>query len=225
MILHRARVLAWLMRDASGFFEWLATRPWYTKIHTDWLDAVPIEPGDRGLEVGCGPGVLTSLAHARGVEMTGLDQSPAMVERARQRAPQCTFIEGDALAIPLHDDEVDVALAASVVNVVRDPQKLVRELARVVRPGGRVSVLFPTPRLTDDAAELIEQQGLVGMSAAALAIWGSRAPKRTPKEIEALIEGAGLLDVRVASFFDDTIASVTGRVSRGAAPTPLPRGG
>ena len=145
--------------------------------------------------------------------MTGLDRSPAMVERARRNVPECTFVEGDALALPLQDDAVDVGFAASVVNVVTDPQKLVSEMVRVVRPGGRVSVLFPTPRLSDDAAGIAQRRGLVGQSAAALATWGSKAPKREPTAIEALFERAGLLDIRVDRFFDSTVASVTGRVA------------
>ena len=213
MILHRARIRAWLMWDASSFFEWLAARPWYTQILTDWVTAIPVEPGDQGLEVGCGPGLLTGLVHERGVEMTGLDRSPAMVERARRNVPECTFVEGDALALPLQDDAMDVGFAASVVNVVPDPQKLVSEMVRVVRPGGRVSVLFPTPRLSDDAAAIAQRRGLGGLSAAALETWGSKAPKREPAAIEALFEGAGLLDVRVNRFFDGTVASVTGRVA------------
>ena len=213
MILHRASILAWLMWDSSSFFEWLATRPWYAQILADWVAAIPIEPGSHGLEVGCGPGLLTGQVHERGVEMTGLDRSPAMVKRARDNVPECTFVEGDALDLPLEDDAVDVGFAASVVNVVPDPQKLVSEMVRVVRPGGRVSVLFPTPRLSDEAAGIAQRRGLVGLSAAALATWGSKATKREPTVVEALFEGAGLLDIRVDRFFDGTVASVTGRVA------------
>ena len=213
MILYRAYILAWIMWDASSFFEWLAARPWYTQILTDWVAEVPIEPGDRGLEVGCGPGLLTRQLHERGVAMTGLDRSSAMVARARNNVPECTFIEGDALALPLQDDAVDVAIAASVVNVVPEPQKLVSEMARVVRPGGRLSVLFPTPRLADDAAGLGKRRGLVGLSGAALATWGSKAPKREPTVIEALFERAGLLDIHVDLFLEGAVASVTGRVT------------
>jgi ubiquinone/menaquinone biosynthesis C-methylase UbiE len=212
MVLHRARILAWLMWDSSSFFEWLATRPWYTEILTDWVAAIPAQPGDQGLEVGCGPGLLTGHLHDQGVHMTGLDRSPAMVERARRNVPDCTFTEGDALALPLEDHVVDVGFAASVVNVVTDPQKLVNELVRVVRPGGRVSVLFPTPRLSGQWAEISRQRGIVGLSAAAVATWAGKAPKREPAVIEALFEAAGLLDVRVDYFFGDTVASVTGSV-------------
>ena len=201
------------MWDASSFFDWLANRPWYTQILLDWVTTIPLEPGDRGLEVGCGPGLLTGQVQERGAQMTGIDRSAKMLMRARRNVPECTFVEGDALALPLEDDTMDVGFAASVVNVVSEPQKLVREMARVVRAGGRVSVLFPTPRLCNDARAIAERRRLAGLSAAALAFWGDKAPKREPRVIEALFEGAGLIDIRVDWFFDDTIASVTGRLA------------
>lgn len=212
MIAQRAAILAWLAWDSAGFFEWLAARPWYTQILIDWVAAIPIEPGEQGLEVGCGPGLLTGLVAARGVQMSGLDRSPAMVERARRSIPDCTFIEGDALDLPLEDHSVDVAFAASVVNLVSDPRTLTTEMARVVRSGGRVSVLFPTPTLSDDAARIAQQLGLEGLSAAALQTWASKAPKREPSMISPLFDQAGLLDIRVDRFFDGTVASVTGTV-------------
>jgi ubiquinone/menaquinone biosynthesis C-methylase UbiE len=205
-------IYGWLAWDPASFFDWLAARPWYTRILTEWVAALPIEAGTQGLEVGCGPGHLTGQLHAGGAQMTGLDRSPAMVQRAREKVPGCTFIEGDALALPLEDDTVDVAVAASVVNVVSNPQLLVQEMARVVRPGGCVSVLFPTPALAQRAGSIGQRRSLQGLSAAALATWGARAPKREPASIRDLFERAGLHDVRVDHIFDGAVASVTGRV-------------
>ncbi len=213
MILQRAQILAWIAWDASGFFEWLARRPWYGEILTDWAAAIPVVSGDRALEVGCGPGVLSAAMQKLGVVMTGLERSPAMVKRARRNVPECTFIEGDALSIPLPNAELDVAFAASVVNVVSDPQKLVSEMARVVRPGGRVSVLFPTPELSRNYKGIAKQRKIRGLSAAALATWGSKAPKREPETIEPLFTEAGLQEIGVCRYFDNSIASVTGLVS------------
>ncbi len=212
-LLHRARILAWLARDASGFFEWLGTRPWYREILSDWVAAIPLNADDRVLEVGCGPGLLSAQVAKQGVTITGLDRSPAMVRRARENFPEYTFIEGDALSLPLDDDAMDVAFAASVVNIVDAPQKLVSEMARVVRPGGFVSVLFPTPRLADDASEVAKQRGIVGLSGAALSVWGSKAPKRESNAVRALFEECGLLDIRLDRYFHGTIASVTGIVA------------
>ncbi len=144
--------------------------------------------------------------------MTGLDRSTTMVARARKNTPDCNFVEGDALALPLDDSRFDVAFAASVVNVVPEPEKLVNEMARVVRPGGRISVLFPTPALMADAPQIGKQRGLSGLSAAALATWAQNAPKRETGAIETLFKQAELSDVHVDRFFGGAVASVTGRV-------------
>ena len=211
-MVYRACIQAWFMWDASSFFEWLAARPWYTQILMEWVGNIPVTSGLQGLEVGCGPGQLTARVQALGAEMTGLDRSSKMVQRARRSVPECTFIEGDALALPLPDDSVDVAFAASVVNVVKEPQKLVSEMARVVKSGGLVSVLFPTPRLAQDASVLARRHSIVGLSGAALATWGGKAPKREPQVIEALLIKERLTDIRVQEYFDGTVVSITGKV-------------
>ncbi len=212
MILHRSALLAWLAWDSSGFFQWLAKQPWYTELLTDWTQSIPIPPKSRALELGCGPGVLSALLETQGVCVTGLDRSAAMVDRARSNAPQSTFLVGDAQSIALPDDSFDIVFAASVVNVVPDPKLLVCEMARVTRPGGPVSVLFPTPLLSQNAAVIARQQDLGGFASAALGLWGSKAPKREPDAIVALFREAGFESPSITPFWDGSIASVTGRL-------------
>ncbi|NCG20622.1 MAG: methyltransferase domain-containing protein [Rhodobacterales bacterium] len=190
----------------------MGARPWYAQIHETWLANLPYESEQDGLEVGCGPGSLTRHVQALGLQMTGLDRSPKMVSRARSSVPKCTFVQGDALALPQDNNRFDLAFAASVVNVVAQPEQLVREMARVVRPGVRVSVLFPTPRLAQHSHKLIAQLGLVTLSAAALTTWAAKAPKREPSAIAALFEAQGLVDLHVDEYFYSTVASVTGKV-------------
>ena len=83
-------------------------------------------------------------------------------------------------------------------------------MARVVRPGGRVSVLFPTLELSRNYKKTAKQREIRGLSAAALGIWGSKAPKREPEVIEALFAAAGIQHTSVRRYFDNSIASVTG---------------
>ena len=212
MILHRARILAWLAWDAASFFTWLAKRPWYTELHLQWVNTLSFEVGTKALEVGCGPGLLSVHLSDRGVKVTGIDRSAAMVERAQKNLPGATFIEGDAMDLPLAGNTMDVAFGASVVNVVPEPQKLIQELTRVVRHEGQVSVLFPTPRLGEKTATIAKHLGIEGLSAAALETWGAKAPKREPSVIKTLFENAGLHEISTELFFEDTIASVSGRV-------------
>jgi demethylmenaquinone methyltransferase / 2-methoxy-6-polyprenyl-1,4-benzoquinol methylase len=107
-----------------------------------------VRPGDRVLDACCGTGDLSVAARAAGAgSVVGLDFSEAMLERARRKAPGVTFIEGDVLALPFHDASFDVAVVGFGIRNVADLEAGVRELRRVLRPGGRLGILeITTPR-------------------------------------------------------------------------------
>lgn len=104
-----------------------------------------IAAGATVLDVGCGAG-LDSLIAARRAgadgQVIGIDFSGAMLRRARQAAAvfgvNVTFCRGDAEQLPLEDAAVDVALVNGIFNLNPARGQIFRELARVVRPGGRV---------------------------------------------------------------------------------------
>jgi SAM-dependent methyltransferase len=106
-----------------------------------------LRPGMRLLDAGCGPGSITlgmAAAVAPG-EVVGLDLSPAMVEQARALAtergvPNVRFDVGDVLALPFPDAGFDAAFESAVLEHVPDPARAVRELRRVLRPGGVVGL-------------------------------------------------------------------------------------
>ena len=100
-----------------------------------------VRPGDRVLDAACGTGDLAVAAARAGGLVTGLDFSERMLERARRKAPELEWVEGDVLALPFGDASFDaVTIGFGVRNVV-DLEAGLRELARVLRPGGRVAVL------------------------------------------------------------------------------------
>ena len=107
-----------------------------------------VRPGDRVLDACCGTGDLAVAAHAAGASsVVGLDFSEEMLVRARRKAPELTFIRGDVLALPFHDASFDVAVVGFGIRNVADLEAGVRELRRVLRPGGRLGILeITTPR-------------------------------------------------------------------------------
>lgn len=100
-----------------------------------------VRPGLTALDVGCGPGALTSrLVEALGADnVRAIEPSPSFVAAARERFPGMDIQQSPAASIPLPDDTVDVAMAQLVVNFIPDPVGGLREMARVVRPGGSVA--------------------------------------------------------------------------------------
>jgi demethylmenaquinone methyltransferase / 2-methoxy-6-polyprenyl-1,4-benzoquinol methylase len=98
-------------------------------------------PGDRVLDACCGTGDLAVAAERTGAVVTGLDFSPAMLERARRKSSTIEWVEGDLLALPFADGTFDVATVGFGVRNVTDLDTAVSELRRVLRPGGRLAIL------------------------------------------------------------------------------------
>jgi ubiquinone/menaquinone biosynthesis C-methylase UbiE len=96
---------------------------------------------ERVLDVGCGTGVLTEeLARRTRGEVIGLDVDPAMVAFARTYAPQARYEEGDALDLPYPRASFDAVTCHFLLLWVADPERAVREIARVTRTGGDVLI-------------------------------------------------------------------------------------
>ena len=98
-------------------------------------------PGDRVLDACCGTGDLAVAAERRGGRVVGLDFSPRMLERARRKSGTIEWVQGDALALPFSDADFDSATVGFGVRNLEDLEGGLRELARVLRPGGKVAVL------------------------------------------------------------------------------------
>jgi demethylmenaquinone methyltransferase / 2-methoxy-6-polyprenyl-1,4-benzoquinol methylase len=100
-----------------------------------------VRPGDRVLDAACGTGDLALAAQRRGGAVTGLDFSVRMLERARRKSETVAWVEGDVLSLPFEDGAFDAATIGFGIRNVADLEQGLRELARVLRPGGRVAVL------------------------------------------------------------------------------------
>jgi ubiquinone/menaquinone biosynthesis C-methylase UbiE len=103
-------------------------------------DEAEVREGARVLDVGCGPGGLTSeLAGRVGVEnVAAIDPAEQFVLACRERNPGADVRQGVAEELPWEDDQFDVALSCLVIAFMRDPDAAMRQMARVTRPGGRV---------------------------------------------------------------------------------------
>ncbi|MFN0181682.1 MAG: class I SAM-dependent methyltransferase [Gemmatimonadales bacterium] len=136
-----------LRREAYG--EDIGQHSWVTATELrDDLTHLALQPSSRLLDLGCGPGgPLTYLVAAAGCRGTGVDQDPLALESARHRAAatgiatSVTTVAGDLDdPLPFPDHEFDAALALDVVIHLRDRSVFYREVARVLRPGGRFLV-------------------------------------------------------------------------------------
>ncbi|MBX5495178.1 MAG: class I SAM-dependent methyltransferase, partial [Bryobacteraceae bacterium] len=101
------------------------------------LDAAHAIAGARLLDAGCGAGLLAVLASLRGAHVTGIDASPGLIGIAQERLPAADLREGDLESLPFPEASFDAVTAVNSIFYTADMAKAMRELARVVRPGGR----------------------------------------------------------------------------------------
>jgi len=102
--------------------------------------------GGNLLDVGCGTGVMAEDALAKGYRFWGLDGSPKMIEACRaafRQRPETHFRVGRATSLEFPDDFFDVVLCMGVIDHIADYPTALREMLRVVRPGGQAIISFP----------------------------------------------------------------------------------
>jgi len=181
-----------------------------------------VRPGDRVLDACCGTGDLAVAARDAGASsVVGLDFSAAMLERASPKAPELTFIEGDVLALPFHDESFDVAVVGFGIRNVTDLEAGLRELRRVLRPGGRLGVLeITTPRgilapfyrlWFDRIVPLLGRVLPGGEAYSYLPASVRRFPG--PDELAERMRAAGFVDVAYRTFAGGIVALHTGKAA------------
>lgn len=148
------------------------------------VEALGLPRGARVLDVGCGPGATGGLLRRAGLRTTGIDYSAPLVAEAAGRVPDAAFAAADGERLPFADGAFDGVLAECVLSVVPDVEAAARELARVLRPGGRVA-LSDVAREGPLPDELETFVSWIACAAGALPADGYRE----------LLEGAGMGEV------------------------------
>ncbi len=141
------------------------------------VSRLDVGPGDTVLDVATGTGaVAAELVRRTGCSVVGLDQSPEMLEEARRRASErVSLVLGDAERLPFSDATFAGLTVTYLLRYVDDPAATLRELARVVRPGGTLASLefaVPSHPLVRAAWELWVRVGLPGIGRLISPGWG-----------------------------------------------------
>jgi demethylmenaquinone methyltransferase / 2-methoxy-6-polyprenyl-1,4-benzoquinol methylase len=180
-----------------------------------------VRPGDRVLDAACGTGDLAIADLKAGAgRVTGLDFSPKMLERARRKAP-LEWVEGDMLALPFADGTFDAATVGFGVRNVEDLELALRELRRVLREGGRLSILEITqPRGALRAFYKLWFDRIVPLLGKALPggdayTYLPASVRRFPtaERLADLLREAGFADVRFRLLAGSIVALHTGEAS------------
>jgi SAM-dependent methyltransferase len=182
----------WSRLTAREFLAWLSPAS-----GLDWLD------------VGCGTGALshTILEHVSPERLLGIDRSAGYISLARRgfTSSRARFAVGDAQALPVPERRFDVAVSALVLNFVPEPERMIREMVRTVRPGGQVALYvwdyaagMELMRHFWDAAQELDP-------AARDLDEARRFPICRPEVLRALFERSGIRSVTVRAIDVPTI--------------------
>ena len=117
-------------------------RVWMTALRK----AVAPHPGERILDLAAGTGASSAALAKGGAEVVACDLSEGMIEVGRERHPEIEFVHGNAMDLDFEDGSFDAVTISWGLRNIPDPELALREMARVVRPRGRLVVLeFSTP--------------------------------------------------------------------------------
>ena len=176
----------------------------------------------RALDVACGSGKLTRELHRLATKglVVGLDFSGPMLRVAATGAPGPSYVRGDGLRLPFADETFDAATVAFGLRNFADPEKGLREMRRVLRPGGRAVVLeFVRPRRGAVGAayraylvHVLPQVGgwVSGDRAAYRYLSQTVDAYRTPEQLVRLASNAGWREPRIELMTLGTVGLLTG---------------
>jgi 2-polyprenyl-3-methyl-5-hydroxy-6-metoxy-1,4-benzoquinol methylase len=180
-----------------GFFGPLTAR-----VIEQLLDAANVDRGSRVLDVASGPGYVAAACAVRGADVVGVDVAAKMVSLARRLRPEIDFRQGDAERLPFADGSFDAVLGNFLILHVGRPEQVTVELARVLRPGGKLAL---------STWDLPEHARLLGVLVDAVAEVAAQPPAHLPSgppifrfadegEFARLLGEAGLSDVDVQTL-------------------------
>ena len=193
-------------RELADRLELRAKSPDEIEARAAYLGLLDVAEGDRVLDVGCGSGVVTrEIARRVGPSgcAVGVDPSPALLAIARDLAEveglgnRVELHEGSALALPFADGAFDVAIAVTALSHTPGAEGAIPEMARVVRPGGRIGVFdLDTDMTSVTHPDRTLTRRIIAAASDANAVDGWLA-----RRLPLLFVRAGLQHVRVRGFF------------------------
>lgn len=191
-------------------FDRINQLTWYQKTLHQWVNDQHFSTGSKVLEAGCATGAITHYINQQGANSTGIDADKNMIRMAQHKYPEIPFIEADIFDLPFAENSFDAVIATSLINIIDDKVAAIKQLVKVCKPEGQISILVPDNRFDNDQlSKLRASLGLSAFSAAALEAWHKSAPKMSKNELTSLFKQAGLVNIKPAVYLSGYALSVS----------------
>jgi ubiquinone/menaquinone biosynthesis C-methylase UbiE len=169
-------------------------RCYHTHISTHIMDVLP--KGGKLLDIGCGTGLFVKRYIDEGGSAIGLDISRKMIERAQRRCTTCDYMVGTGEKIPFCDNSFDAVSSLLVFSYIKDPESMLREAYRVLKPGGAIAVCTLGKKLITRGIPVIYQiSEKINVKHLVMKDFGERYYDK--EEMSDLFTRAGFSDVRI----------------------------
>lgn len=202
--------------------------PDQTPFYEAVFDEIGVGSGTRLLDVGCGAGLALTLAARRGAVVAGLDAAEGLLVVARERLPEEDIRAGDLEELPYADATFTAATSFNAVQYAADPQRALRELARVTEPGSPIAIVTWGDPARSEMREVLEAIG--GLLPPPPPGADGPFALSAPGALEALVEPAGLRagatgDVPTPYIYPDVTTAVRAQLSSGPAARAIEQSG
>jgi ubiquinone/menaquinone biosynthesis C-methylase UbiE len=179
---------------ARNYDQWYesARGAMYDRLEKDAFDRLLAQQnhGEKLLEIGCGTGHWSACLSEKGFSVTGIDLSEKMIEIARNKhIPHCRFQVADGANLPFDDNTFDVVAAITALEFTRDAQKIIGEMARCLKPHGRLLFGMLNSLSVYNRKKQIKGQSIIA---------GARL--FAPQELKNLLQDFGSVRMQVAGF-------------------------
>lgn len=192
------------------FFKKVNELSWYHKTLCEWVDNQGFSFKSKILEVGSATGSLCAHLEESGYLSVGVDASEKMVKTAKLTDQDINCLVANAYSLPFADNEFDVVVSSSLLNIVLNKQRVINEMVRICKDKGIVSILVPIYGFNDENLEsLVSSIGVSGFSEAILRTWHSKAPKMYIHDLEELFAKANLTIVSSTSYLHGMVFSIS----------------
>ncbi|GGJ07792.1 hypothetical protein GCM10010885_16150 [Alicyclobacillus cellulosilyticus] len=206
----KARGWAISIKQLVDFFDMVGQTDWNRLIQRTLIHWIGIHDRQRILEAGCGVGRFTLLLAQRAHHVDGVDVHPLMIERARRIARDfgirnVTYTAADMAALPFADASFDVVTSMNLLFANVSPVQVLRELARVAKPGAQIVLLCPTREMNPWSAHIYcEKRQLHDFERDSLISWATAASRQQTHhgDMDRIVRAAGLTVAERAVVLD-----------------------